>query len=146
MDEPLMATTPVAIGQSGNKVHNLHVVLKPREFQVDQHQWDPRVYGDRTIADVRVLPQQMDVPGDGQAVDVSIADDINDYFYKKGMFHGIAGAVTHADGSDASRLDVAVADSESSAAHVWRWLTPGVIVWNVRLRGSALQHLNCRGG
>jgi Tc toxin complex TcA C-terminal TcB-binding domain/Neuraminidase-like domain len=113
MNEPLMAITPVASGDSGDDVHNLHLVLKALELQVDQHEWDTRSYGAHTAEDVRGLLQRMDMPGDGQAINSSTADDINDYAHKQGILYRVRGAVFNADGTDASRLDVAVEDADN---------------------------------
>lgn len=113
MGEPLMAITAVAFGESGNKVHNLHLLLKALEFQVEQHEWDTRSYGTRTVEDVQALLHRMDMPGDGQAIDSSTADDINSYAHKQDIFYLVHGAVFNADGSDASGLDVKVEDSDN---------------------------------
>jgi hypothetical protein len=63
MDEPLIAVTPVAFGDSNDDVHDLYLLLAALVRRVDQGEWETREYGRDTAEVVGVLLQRMNMGG-----------------------------------------------------------------------------------
>ena len=104
MDEPLIAVTPVAFGDSNDDVHHLHLLLAALGRRVDQGEWETREYGRDTAEVVGVLLQHMNTGEDDRNADSGTAGDINDFAYNQGVFFRVTGGVFAADGSVTTHL------------------------------------------